>query len=109
MLVNCTPHIINIMEGDRIITLLPDTNFGGKNAPRCNTVRGQLDPTDGITTLSTVIDAAIDLPPMKEGVFYIVSALVMQASPERTDLRSPGEAVRDLSGVIIGCRGLCAL
>jgi len=41
-----------------------------------------------------------------EGTLYVVSGLVRAAVPERTDVASPGELVRDALGVVTGCRGL---
>ena len=47
------------------------------------------------------------LPPRKEGIVYIVSALTMNAIPEdRTDFVCPKQVVRNKEGGIIGCRGL---
>ena len=40
------------------------------------------------------------------GVFYIVSQLVKNALPDRTDLLVPAEVVRDGNGNIIGCKSL---
>lgn len=37
-------------------------------------------------------------------IYYIVSMLVKQANPDRTDLLTPNESVRDDKGRIIGCR-----
>jgi|WetSurMetagenome_2_1015567.scaffolds.fasta_scaffold1102428_2 hypothetical protein len=45
----------------------------------------------------------IGLPERVEGTFYIVSMMIRSALPGRTDLLSPGDAIRDESGKIIGC------
>jgi len=50
------------------------------------------------------------LPERQEGVILIVSALVAEhpSLAHRTDLASPGEAIRDADGKIVGAKGLCA-
>ena len=45
------------------------------------------------------------LPEPEEGVMYIVSALCMNACPERYDLLSPGNLLRDENGSPCGCIG----
>jgi len=46
----------------------------------------------------------VGLPTRKAGVVLIVSAMVRQACPDRADLVSPGELVRDAVGRVTGCR-----
>ena len=48
----------------------------------------------------------IGLPDFQENIWYVVSGQVRSALPERTDLYSPGNLVRDSAGVVIGCRGI---
>jgi hypothetical protein len=45
------------------------------------------------------------LPSAQDGVALIVSAIVADACPDRADLVSPGELVRNVDGQPIGCRG----
>ena len=47
-----------------------------------------------------------DLPEEKKDVYYIVSALVKNAFPERKDLLIPNEIVRDEHYNVLGCRSL---
>jgi hypothetical protein len=102
-LVNCTPHPLAIHANGEVIDLKP-TGI----CPRLTPVRTTLPDTDGIPTCRTVMGAVVGLPDAVEGTYLIVSGLVLAACPDRTDLRSPGEAVRDAAGKIIGCLGLCA-
>jgi len=46
----------------------------------------------------------VDLPPKKEGVWYIVSRPVALAAIGREDLLVPDEFIRDEEGKIIGAR-----
>ena len=109
---NLTPHAITIhalsveKSADSSFTLPPSGKVarvefrkdfttllvGGWNIP----VAVQ---TDGKT---------IDLPPQDaaDQMIYIVSGLVREANPSRTDLYSPGDLIRDSAGQPIGCRGL---
>lgn len=48
----------------------------------------------------------VNLPLPKEGTLLIVSRMVYDAVPDRTDLLAPYDFVRDPSGKIIGCRAL---
>lgn len=46
------------------------------------------------------------LPAPSGEKIFIVSTLVRLANPERTDLASPGELLRDVQGAVIGCKFL---
>jgi hypothetical protein len=61
---------------------------------------------DGLPLYQAEFGEVEGLPEPAEGVLYVVSMLVRQAVPERTDVASPGELVRDEQGRVIGCRGL---
>ena len=54
-----------------------------------------------------VMGEVTDLPSLKAGVIFVVSALVAGAA-NRPDVMSPGELIRDGAGNVIGARGLCA-
>lgn len=45
----------------------------------------------------------VNLPEPKTDTYYIVSKMVAQACPERTDLIFPGTVVRNGSGDVVGC------
>lgn len=49
------------------------------------------------------------LPAPQKDVLYIVSTLVQQACPERSDLVSPDLVERDAEGRVTGCRGFYRL
>jgi len=69
------------------------TGHDGCNVPIIPLVRGEYgQPTD--------------LPEHVEGTLYIVSAMVRVACPDRNDLASPAQMVRDDQGRIIGCEAL---
>ena len=62
---------------------------------------------DGITCHKSHVTRLVGtLPPQKDGVIYIVSALALNGIPaHRTDVVAPKQVVRSASGQIIGCRG----
>ena len=68
---------------------------------------GTID-VDGTTVpiYRTVLGTVTGLPPVNEGIGYIVSAMVRSAAPERRDLYSPADLQRDEHGNVIGCGSL---
>lgn len=99
--VNLTPHDINIVTDNGIVTI-PRSG----NVARCNTISSLYGRIEGIPLFATRFGDVIDLPPMtQEKILYIVSAMVKQKEYTRHDLVSPGELVRDEKGNVIGCKG----
>ena len=97
--VNMTPHDVNIVGG------LTYPKSGLQIRLAVQTV--PCDPLpDGTPTSKTEFGEPEGLPEFREGIFYIVSQLVKNALPDRTDLLVPAEIVRDDAGVIIGAKSL---
>lgn len=99
ILINLTPHDINVLENG-VIKTYPATG----DVARVD----QINQPNG-----TVNDAPVNRPTygaveglplyQKAGMYYIVSALVRQSQPHRKDLLSPDSgatAVRDEKGLI---------
>jgi len=59
---------------------------------------------DIIPLTETVFGEVEGLPEYKKGTYYIVSSLVAQACPDRSDLLIVNETVRDEQGRICGCK-----
>ncbi|MFW6025472.1 MAG: hypothetical protein ACOCRX_03950 [Candidatus Woesearchaeota archaeon] len=59
-----------------------------------------------IPLTKTVFGNIHGLPEYKTGIYYIVSSLVAQACPDRSDLLIPNESVRGEDGWIIGVKSL---
>ncbi len=104
---NYTPHPITLLVGKGLLAEGITFQPAGP-APRLEPSREPLGEILGIPVVRTTLGKPVGLPTPEEGVVFVVSALVAEACPERTDLAYPGEAVRDSDGVIIGARGLCA-
>ena len=103
---NLTPHTIHIHDKEgSILTMQPHGP-----AARLAVEREDLGdfPGAGIPFVRSTMGLPTGLPPHEPGAIIIVSALVAEACPSRTDLAYPGEAIRDESGRIVGSKGLCA-
>lgn len=108
--VNLTPHAVNIVvNGEVALTVHPE--------PHPARVQEIVVPkesvySEGIAVRVNRVGYSTDvtnLPAPQAGVGIIVSQLVAQALPERSDLYFPHEVVRDATGRIIGCAALAQL
>lgn len=106
-LINCTPHDINIMDGDNNIILTIPTSGTLIRVSQTTTNAGSII-ADGIEIPITdnTFGDVIGLPPQQADTILIVSAMVANACKTRTDLALVNESVRDDKGRIIGCRSL---
>jgi hypothetical protein len=102
-IVNLTPHAINLV-GDKTQTFAPSGTVA-----RCAVKRQQVGAVDGVPVNRTIFGDVTGLPAPQPGTYYIVSALVAQAVPDRTDVLITDDAVRDDAGRIIGCRALATI
>ena len=107
-IVNCTPHIINIIVGDKVIDLAPSGVI-----PRVS-VKSEL--SESILISGTEVPVYQDtygelngLPEQQVGVYLVVSRLVAAAAKGRNDLLVPGSLVRNEQGQPIGCKGLARI
>ena len=102
MLKNLTPHVLNI--------LCEDGNW--KNLPtdgppaRCSVTPHKVFTIEGVQVNKTTFDRIVDLPEPMAETLLVVSRIVKEACPERSDLLCAGEMIRDKEGKVVGCRGL---
>ena len=99
-IINTTPHAItDVVSG---MTFPSDPNHQIRISETL-VPRGFLG---SIPLFSRTFGELYNLPlDTKPNQYYLVSLLVKQARPQRSDLLSPGELIRDEKGVIIGCKG----
>lgn len=97
--VNLTPHTINIIGAGSSIEPSGSVARISQSREIVGIVEDIL-----ITALKTGTIQGLPLP--RPGVLFIVSALVRKEVPERSDVLSPGDLVRDEQGHVIGCQGL---
>ena len=102
-IINMTPHAISMVD--------QDGNLVCKFEPSGATIRlsaktERVGEVNGLPLTKTVYGEPEGLPEYQDGTWYIVSAMIKAALPERTDLLVPAEQVRNDAGQIIGCKSL---
>jgi len=114
--VNLTPHAIKVCATQTVNTAtsgvqniidVPEKVFPPSGVvARCSELSTPAFIVDDVDIIRKVFGAVTGLPEPEPGTWFIVSMLVRAACPNRTDLLSPGDLVRDAAGQIIGCKNL---
>jgi hypothetical protein len=100
-IVNLTPHEITIVgENGEVTHRIPPSGLVSRVRETSIGIRH----VNGIPVVRKTFGEVVNLPEPEEGTVYIVSRMIIAASPDRTDLLSPGDLVRDDVGKIIGCK-----
>lgn len=103
-IINKTPHDVNVVDEKNNVLR---TYLRSDSQIRISSQIKRVGFADDETPLTvTEYGEAYGLPEYVDGVYYIVSALVKNALPERSDLLIPAEQVRDGAGMVIGCKSL---
>ena len=107
-IINCTPHVVNVVVGDKVIDLAPSGVI-----PRVS-VKSELSESILISGTEVPVyqdtyGELNDLPEQQEGTFFVVSRLVAAAAKGRNDLLVPGALIRNEAGQPIGCKGLARI
>lgn len=100
-LINLTPHAINIIVNGETKTIEPSGTIA-----RVVMTQERIGEVDGIPVYRNTYGKPENLPEPQEGTYYIVSALLAQAIPEREDVLITSNPIRDEAGRIIGCGAL---
>ena len=118
MIINCTPHDVDIYtpsgcymrdgflyrREDEIEFPQPFRTYPAAKEPARATFAQKVeDMADGFLIYRWFPEDVVNLPDPKPGTFYIVSKMLAQACPERKDLIFPGTLVRNESGDVVGC------
>ena len=107
--INLTPHTVNLFnsQGEMVLTLPPSGNVARvvENRRRLESDRFTRI-YQGIPVDMVEFGEVTGLPEPQGEDIFIVSAMVARAAYLRSDVVSPGPAVRDEQGNIIGARGL---
>jgi len=105
-IINLTPHEVNLITEEATFS------YPSQGVARCaqeDVECGSINFEDvTIPLLHTTFGDVTGLPDQEDGVFYIVSALVRAAVPNRSDVISPTRLVRNELGAIIGCGGFAS-
>jgi len=101
MITNTTPHEVALLTTDtnEVIETFPPSDI----SIRLDQNEEVIDHINDTEVLRITFNANESLPPMEDGHYYIVSAIVANAHPERTDFLMVAHTVRDENGRIIGC------
>ena len=99
--VNLTPHPLTIKKNDGTILELEVGDY-----VRATQTQNKVKEIDNINFYETVYGKVEGLPEPQEGTIYIVSLITKMACPERDDLVTPGNLIRNEEGAIVGCEGL---
>ena len=100
-IINTTPHNVNICDDNgKVVNTFPKSD----NPIRLETSTNRLGDINGIPVSNVVFGGTI-LPIFCTDTYFIVSALVKNAYPDRQDFLVPHDLVRDADGNIIGCKG----
>lgn len=107
MLKNLTPHKVCIYKLNGVTPDLDLVIEAGEEAARVSCEYMKVDKkVDGIDLYRPVFGEVTGLPEYSEVVYLLVSAMVREALPLRSDLVSPGQLLRNDEGQVIGCLGL---
>jgi hypothetical protein len=109
--INYTPHTVTLLRANDSAEMV----FESRGTARCAESLERIDPLDWdpfgdggmlchLPRVRRSFGEVSGLPAPQAGVAYIVSQLVQDALPDRTDLMVPAEVVRDESGRIVGCK-----
>ncbi len=100
-IINLTPHKISIYKDDILVR-----TYESKGVARVFQKSIVVDNIDGIFIYKNIYGDVSGLPEETSNTFYIVSKIVADACPHRSDLLLTNDCVRNEEGVIIGCRSL---
>ena len=107
MLKNLTPHEVKIYKLNGITPDLDVVIEGGEAIARVSCEYIKVDKkVEGIDLYRPIFGEVTGLPEYSEGTYLLVSTMVREALPLRTDLVSPGQLLRNDEGNVIGCLGL---
>lgn len=100
-IVNLTKNIINVYAGEAF-KAIPSSGEA-----RIKSTRAFIRSADGVPLYRKKYQTVVGLPPKKENTIYVVSAIVASLVSERDDVFIVDGVVRDdVTGKVIGCRGL---
>lgn len=107
MLKNLTPHEVCIYKLNGTTPDLDLVIEAGEEVARVSCEYVKVDKkVEGVDLYRPVFGEITGLPDYEEGVYLLVSTMVREALPLRSDLVSPGQLLRDDDGNVIGCLGL---
>lgn len=102
-IVNLVPHdVVFVDDENSVICTVSPSGMLARVAAQTKVI-GSIN---GIPVTSTEYGDVVGLPDPEEDTIYIVSSMVAKQVPDRKDVFIPNESIRDVNGVIIGCKSL---
>ena len=101
MFINLTPHQVTLVNDQGHVVLVVEPE---QTPARCSSTRSVVDNIHGVQINRAVFGETTGLPEYEFGQWLIVSRIVAEANPHRSDLLVPDETVRDDKGQIVGCK-----
>ena len=109
--VNYTPHTVTLLRADGSVHMRMDSRGVARATEQVTSLPdltwdpfGDSGMTDALPRVSKSFGEIAGLPEPMDNVNYIVSQIVFDALPNRTDLLVPSGVVRDTAGQVVGCR-----
>lgn len=106
---NFTSHPVTIITDAGSVHLPPEPG----PRPHIDEIRESTEPVfvEGlpVPTVRVAGGSAVDLPEPEPGTLFVVSRVIAEARPDRTDLLVPYDLVRDDAGRVIACRSLARM
>lgn len=109
MIINLTPHRVNIFLANGSITSIPSSGVARVNENRECLKYLSIEENTLVPIYKSVLGKVEGLPQPEPDVAYIVSRVVAAALPERQDLIYPHDIVRDREGRIIACKSFAVI
>lgn len=118
MIINCTPHSIDVYDAETPAIVDPERHTPTITLPPSGEVAridervlddDRLAPRTGaeaVPVLFVEYGHVTGLPDVRPKVWYVVSLPVALALPGRRDLLVPYRQVRNAAGTVVGCRSL---
>lgn len=98
-IINKTKHPINVYRDGVLVT----SYYSESPSAECREETRVIGEANGIPLAITNYGEVTGLPEQSEGILYLVSTMIRNALPNRTDLATPGGLVRNEIGAVIGC------
>lgn len=102
-LINLTPHkLVLVGINGSSVSVEPSGTVA-----RVQSSMKEISVVNGIQVYEPSYGEVQGLPAAEDGKVFIVSRMVKDRCPDRTDVLVPGVPLRDEAGNIIGSKGLC--
>lgn len=101
MLVNLTPHDVNVVNGSESVKIKRSGTVA-----RVELRHLRVGTVSGVPIVRTLYGEVTGLPPFDGENIFIVSHVVRDACPDRVDLAVPTTMLKDCHGHTVGCKAL---